>query len=320
LPRTTCKLTNRVVAQTYATSFGGPGSVPKQTSSSGGNNGNNGTTGPTANSSGAGSTAVIVGGIVAVVGVLVLLGFIALFFYRRARRHRNNPPPMTAFNELPSTSHDTHGGKSELDSTAITSTSLYPPPPGSPHPSLGAQTGRTDTVSPVSAYTKTSSSPFATPAQPAAAELHDKPYQARPSEMQGQYGHPPPGYPPLPPELQAQTPRPMPPELHSQTPRPMPSELHSQTPQPAYPELQGGQYPPMGRPPQAMTGQYRPPQEAYGQQIHEFPGQNQIYEAHGQNVGPQRAELQGVGWQSGPVAGYHEMDGGYGQYQPPHAR
>ncbi|KAI2633165.1 hypothetical protein GGS26DRAFT_555510 [Hypomontagnella submonticulosa] len=54
------------------------------------------------------------------------------------------------------------------------------------------------------------------------------------------------------------------------------------------------------------------PQEAYGRPVvpvHEVPGQHypDIHEAHGQP----RAELQGMSWQSGPVAGYHEMDGGY---------
>ncbi|KAI0378944.1 hypothetical protein F5Y04DRAFT_260694 [Hypomontagnella monticulosa] len=54
------------------------------------------------------------------------------------------------------------------------------------------------------------------------------------------------------------------------------------------------------------------PQEAYGRPVvpvHEVPGQHypDIHEAHGQP----KAELQGMSWQSGPVAGYHEMDGGY---------
>ncbi|XXG95863.1 hypothetical protein Hte_002134 [Hypoxylon texense] len=49
------------------------------------------------------------------------------------------------------------------------------------------------------------------------------------------------------------------------------------------------------------------PQEAYGQQIYEASGQHQpqVYEAQGQP----RSELQGVSWQSGPVAPFYEMDG-----------
>lgn len=51
------------------------------------------------------------------------------------------------------------------------------------------------------------------------------------------------------------------------------------------------------------------PQEACGQQIHEASGQHQpqVYEAHGQP----RSELQGVSWQSGPVAPFYEMDGAH---------
>jgi hypothetical protein len=56
--------------------------------------------------------------------------------------------------------------------------------------------------------------------------------------------------------------------------------------------------------------------EAHGTAIHEAPGQQgqHMYGAQG----PQGA-AQGVGWQSGPVNSYHEMDGGWqgrGQ-QPP---
>ncbi|KAI1777156.1 hypothetical protein F4818DRAFT_409404 [Hypoxylon cercidicola] len=50
-------------------------------------------------------------------------------------------------------------------------------------------------------------------------------------------------------------------------------------------------------------------QEAHGQQIYEASGENQpqVYEAHGQP----RSELQGVSWQSGPVAPFYEMDGSH---------
>ncbi|KAI2468662.1 hypothetical protein F4781DRAFT_397461 [Annulohypoxylon bovei var. microspora] len=48
------------------------------------------------------------------------------------------------------------------------------------------------------------------------------------------------------------------------------------------------------------------PQEAYGQPVYEAPSQHgsQAYEAYGQP----RSELQGMGWQSGPVVEFHEMD------------
>ncbi|KAI1097544.1 hypothetical protein F4804DRAFT_347096 [Jackrogersella minutella] len=50
-------------------------------------------------------------------------------------------------------------------------------------------------------------------------------------------------------------------------------------------------------------------QEAYGQPVYEAPGQHvpQVYEAQGQP----RSELQGVGWQSGPVTGFHDSGGEY---------
>ncbi|KAI1387936.1 uncharacterized protein F4822DRAFT_408032 [Hypoxylon trugodes] len=56
------------------------------------------------------------------------------------------------------------------------------------------------------------------------------------------------------------------------------------------------------------AGQHYPysASEAYSQPLYEAPGHHgpQVHEAHGQP----RAELQGMGWQSGPVAEYHEMD------------
>ncbi|KAI1758458.1 hypothetical protein F4782DRAFT_478178 [Xylaria castorea] len=86
---------------------------------------------------------------------------------------------------------------------------------------------------------------------------------------------------------------------------PMP-ELHNQAPR--TPELQGKE---------AVSPQT--PHEAYGRQLYEAPGQSQprVAEAHGQPM----SELQGVGWQSGPVPHAYEMDANDGRYQPPpHAR
>ncbi|KAI0429064.1 hypothetical protein F5Y09DRAFT_311372 [Xylaria sp. FL1042] len=75
-------------------------------------------------------------------------------------------------------------------------------------------------------------------------------------------------------------------------PPPMP-ELHNQPP--ATPELHG-------REAQRMAHQ------AYSQQVYEVSGQtgSTVSEAHGQPM----SELQGMGWQSGPVAHAYEMDGG----------
>lgn len=97
------------------------------------------------------------------------------------------------------------------------------------------------------------------------------------SELQGQNTHPlQPPVPPMP-ELYAQN-------LQGQGQNAFPSHIQGQ--QTSY-----------------------SPQEAYGQQIYEAPGQHQpqVYEAHGQP----RSELQGVNWQSGPVAPFYEMDGAH---------
>ncbi|KAI1374422.1 hypothetical protein F4677DRAFT_167030 [Hypoxylon crocopeplum] len=87
-------------------------------------------------------------------------------------------------------------------------------------------------------------------------------------------------------------------------PIPQMSELHNQNIYSNTAELQGqNAYPPQMRSPQSAYS----PQEAYGQPVYEAPGQHgpQVHEAQGQP----RSELQGIGWQSGPVAQFHEMDG-----------
>ncbi|KAI1123263.1 hypothetical protein F5Y10DRAFT_252161 [Nemania abortiva] len=85
---------------------------------------------------------------------------------------------------------------------------------------------------------------------------------------------------------------------------PMP-ELHNQPPR--TPELQGQE---------AISPQT--PSEAYSQQVYEEPGQYRppISEAHGQPM----SELQGMGWQSGPVPHAYEMDGSDSRNHMPHAR
>ncbi|KAI1145469.1 hypothetical protein F4825DRAFT_467311 [Nemania diffusa] len=74
---------------------------------------------------------------------------------------------------------------------------------------------------------------------------------------------------------------------------PMP-ELHNQPPR--TPELQGHE---------AISP--RTPNEAYSQQVFEAPGQYRppVPQVHGQPM----SELQGIGWQSGPVPQAYEMDG-----------
>ncbi|KAI1656384.1 hypothetical protein F4813DRAFT_364204 [Daldinia decipiens] len=80
---------------------------------------------------------------------------------------------------------------------------------------------------------------------------------------------------------------------------------YPQPPIPQIPELRGQNHA------SQMPSPISPytPQEAHGQPVHEAPAQTEprVYEAHGQP----RSELEGMGWQSGPVTGLHEVDGGY---------
>ncbi|KAI0545016.1 hypothetical protein F4679DRAFT_588945 [Xylaria curta] len=82
---------------------------------------------------------------------------------------------------------------------------------------------------------------------------------------------------------------------------PMP-ELHNQAPR--TPELHGQE---------AVSP--KTPHEAHSRHLYEAPGQSQpqVVEAHGQP----RSELQGMGWQSGPVPHAYEMDANDGRHQPP---
>lgn len=142
--------------------------------------------------------------------------------------------------------------------------------------------------------------------------------------MMKQHGHPSPVPSPRPDTISpisgANSPYSPPPphgaELHGQHPPPFPfpntSELQGQNAYPPQPTYAGSHPSSPGH-----VQQYPGAQEAYGQQIYEAPGQQQrpIYQADSRPIHPPRAELQGMGWQSGPVQQeYHEMDGaGYGQ-------
>jgi hypothetical protein len=257
----------------------------------------------------------IVGGVVGAAGALVLVALIALFIHKRNKRNlQQSAAAISSFQQAPppgTSSGPQMSGKPELMGTAL----LHPPPSTSPHPSAREDgTPRTHTVSPVSAGTNAFTPP------PPNGEMY-KPTTPNMAELHAQQGHVPQN---LPPELQGGQPG-----YGAQQQENMPSEMPAQygRPQgiPLPPELQGGQYTPQNQPmpPELHGGQHRPPgqplpSEAYGQQIHEFPSQNQQYEAQGQNIGPPRAELQGqqgMSWQSGPV-NYHEMDGNYNRGGP----
>lgn len=176
------------------------------------------------------NTAVIAGAVVGAVVGTAIIAVIAFLLYRRSKMH-NRPQLLRRYSD---------NGKPELDSTSIA-----PPPPGSPSPSMFKN--RMDNSSPISAV----SSPYAPP--PMA-------------------------------------------ELHNQGPR--------------TPELHGHE---------AISPQT--PHDAKSQQLYGYgaPGQHrpQVFEAHGQ----QMSELQGMGWQSGPVPHAYEMDASDSRsYAPPHAR
>ncbi|KAK9415837.1 hypothetical protein SUNI508_10137 [Seiridium unicorne] len=113
-----------------------------------------------------------------------------------------------------------------------------------------------------------------------------------------------------------------------------PVSAHGNGNLPSHPELQGHYtYPPPAPNQLELQGQNTYPQqpqyhqrpepvlEAYGSPIHEAPGQHgqELYEAQGQPVPTQNAGYNGMGWQSGPVNSYHEMDGGWHGHghQPP---
>ncbi|KAF6789967.1 hypothetical protein CSOJ01_14689 [Colletotrichum sojae] len=150
-------------------------------------------------------------------------------------------------------------------------------PPKSPSVSYSqVSTPRTDTVSPVSAYGKGGFEP-----PPMGAELHGQ------------------SHPPMPPEMPANAHIQLQPSGQYQLP-----ELHSQYVHqnfgqslPLPPELQGGGF--------TQTQGQTTLVDTHGQPIHQMPsGPQPVYQADGQ----QRAELQGVSWQSGPTPGYMELD------------
>ncbi|KAK4107977.1 hypothetical protein N656DRAFT_718965 [Canariomyces notabilis] len=331
------------VEQTYPAGITPGTASPRQTggSTSGSGNGNGSGSG---NSGGQGAAnqgddssgssgpnvPVIVGVAVGVVAGLGLLAGLIFFLVKSAKKRR-------AMEQLPipdSAGGDhgpqgpfplgPYGGKAELASDAIAA----PPPPASPSPSTLRVNApvRADTVSPVSALTGVYAPP------PNKPELQGQPAALYPpmpntAELQGQGGatYPPPAPgppPPNAPELYGQGfPQPNRPELQGHVaPYPMPS------PSPNRSELQGQGSPfhsPNPNRPE-LAGQYgyaQSPQQPHHQQ--QQPQSPQPYPS------PQQQQAQGYyhyqsgspppvygqqqphpPWQSGPVPGFHEMDGG----------
>ncbi|KAJ9151171.1 TPR/MLP1/MLP2-like protein [Pleurostoma richardsiae] len=288
---------------------GGTGSGTKSTSTasnsgsgsgsgSGGGSSGDGSSGSSSGSSGSGSgsssssssspnTAVIAGAVVGVVVGLGLIGAIVFYLMWNARRRRaaKEAAAAAAAAAPPGGPEFAAGtGKPELAGTAIAS---MPPPPPSPSPSAlkAGASPRTDSVSPVSA------GPYP---PPQAGELHGN-YPAPPPELHGNHN--------MPPELRGQMPAPYPPpgtsELQGQHSYPQPQGAAGGQRLYGQPDMPGG------------GGQQRP--------VHEVHGQGAVWQADSRPVVGPRAELQGgMGYQAGPVGGYHELDGagyggGYGQ-------
>jgi hypothetical protein len=289
------------IGQSYATGGGVGASAPAETGKNGGKDGKDGKGGK----SGV-SIAAIAGGVVGVVGAVAIVGALVFFMLRRRKNLKNKPPP-TAYNVPPGTSHGSPNAllsdKPELAGTPL---SAPPLPPASPHPSVAKMgEARAETVSPVSAYSNAQSA--FTPPPPKAAELqgHNAPADALPPMPELQSG----AY------MAAQ--QQSTPELHGNQGYAQPHQQYQMRP-----ELAGQQVFGQGQPPQQMYGQpmqqgYAPPpsqpvHEAYGQPVYPQQTQYQYPQAgyYQQPVQqPPRAELHG-GWQTTPVQGYQELDGG----------
>ena len=274
---------------------------------------------------------------VGVVGGLALVGAGLFFLIRHIRQQKTNAAAAeagagAAAGPQPPTAPDNFEAKPELLGTPI---AAAPVPPVSPSPSMLKANAppRVDNVSPASMHNSaympppsaTVSSGLTPPPFPGSAELQGgagAPYQTGPAhtsaELQGQ-GAVYPGRA----------------ELASQgggSPyQTGPAHTNAELPgqggyYPNRPELAGQYVYPQGQgqmPGQGPAQPYYPPQ---GQQSPQSPGQGQAqpyYPPHGQPMSPQQGQQgqPGMGWHSGPVQGYHEMDGSYpGQGGPGEAR
>ncbi|KAH8888587.1 hypothetical protein GQ53DRAFT_783686 [Thozetella sp. PMI_491] len=261
-------------------------------------------------------TAVIAGAVVGVVGGLALIGAAIFFIFRAIRKSKMDAAlAAAAAPSRPGTAPDnSFPGKAELGGNPLLVAPTPPVPPVSPSPSMlkAGVPPRAENVSPASAHLEA-------PPLPGSAELAGQgpfpPPSPNRSELQGQGGFP---YHQGPahagaelqgqgamyvnrPELQGQGGGP-----YHQGPAHTSAELQGQgAAYPGRPELQGhgAVYP--GRP--ELAGQYAHPQPP-------GPGQAQEFYAPQGPYPPQQQPPSGqppMGWQSGPLQGYHEMDAGY---------
>ncbi len=230
---------------------------------------------------------IIAGAAIAVVAGLAIIGGIVYFVMRNARKQRNAQQlPSQPFN---SQAPDDFNGKAELAGNPISAAAIPPPSPSPSMMKYGGST-RVNTVSPISTHAS--------------------------------------AYPPPTQELGGQDKIPPVPQFNSAFPPPSRPELQGRvyggnaTLPPNHVELQGQNMynnVPQNRP-EMYTYNQASQQGTYGQQPHGFATQQQVYQADSRPVQPQRAELQGMGYHSGPVQEYAELDGGYGRSMEPHAR
>ncbi|KAL0942032.1 uncharacterized protein CTRU02_204795 [Colletotrichum truncatum] len=258
------------IAQTYPTARAGTGSGTSapRPTGTGAGSGSGGNSGGNEEKQSSSNIAPIVGGVVGVLGALAFAGLVALVVLRRKKKARAQANSQGPF--LTNMGPPGMSGPPELGGTMLSSL-----PHKSPSMSV-AKVGspRSDTVSPASAY---GNSAYAPPPMG--------------SELPGQ------GMPPPVPEIPANTNGNLQPGGHF-----MPSELQGQYAQTEQAGQHYGQSLPL--PPELQGGQMAPA-EAYGQPIHQMlSGPQPVYQAQGN----QRAELQGMGWHSGPTPGYSELD------------
>ncbi|KAK0617425.1 hypothetical protein B0T14DRAFT_403750, partial [Immersiella caudata] len=294
-----------------------------------------------------GVIAGVVAGVVVVLALVGVLVFFLMKSARKRKaleQLASDQVPMTRPGTSPGTAGTTteyFNGKQELPADSLAA----PLPPPSPSPSMlkPGLSPHPDTVSPVSAHNSAFTPPPPShaelngqappmPPMPHSAELpgQHSPYPPPPqgAELQGQASM----YPPTPntAELYGQGAgyqHPPQPELQGQgamyAPPPNRPELQGQGspygPLPTRPELQGQGSPYVAPNPgpyrQELAGQYQfpqqqqylPPQQGYSPYSPQSQHSQMSPQSPYSQVSPQSPPMPGMGWQSGPVPGVHEM-------------
>ncbi|KAK3503687.1 hypothetical protein B0T13DRAFT_522577 [Neurospora crassa] len=301
-PTPTAQSGSRANGGAQATASSGSGS--RSGSGSGSNSGDDSTGGANDGGSGSGNTGkkssntgVIAG---AVIGVLVGLGIIAalLFFFIRRSKQRKNMEQTNSSNAI----HDVLAGEGKPElagnpivggaataaaaaaataAAAVAAAATVPPSPPSRSASMLKDGTRVNSVSPVSA----GAGGFPPPQLTAELQGQGPPHPLNSTELHGQT----PAYPPM----------------------PNTAELHAPYGVSQNASQQSGQGPWSDSPMLSNASELQGSGGIYpGPNRQELQGLAQFMSNRYEMMGPQRpAELQPTAWQSGPVPGYHEMDG-----------